>query len=320
MRYITDTDFLPDVKDVSFDVYQLLYGVAVNGVETKIYDLVISLCRKYREPLLRNAKITAWKQATSDVIATLVGFEDEKGTEVYIPYVSLHCTISHLTNLYRFALNVLEQVYGLDMKVLVRRNNAKPEDVKDFYPIAKMSDLMRDFADKCREDSGLGEQAALAVEEEMARRGFGEQVSSFSGENRYQKIFFKGAVLPIITYEQQDEANSKQDVGEEYMVKVGYLYYALKHYMAAVKPQATKERVAKMTEDAVVRIANGLFKPNEPFSASDKGSDTFYHYAHYRKFNDVSTEAKAQNYKEIVRRLRKFKISEPDEPLKEAKK
>lgn len=319
MRYITDTDFLPDVKDISFDVYQLLYGVAVNGVETKIYDTVISLCRKYREPLLRNAKINAWKRATNDVISILVGFEDEKDTEVYVPYVSLHCTIPHLINLYRFAFNVLEEVYGLEMKELVRSNNAKPEDVKGFYPIAKMSDLMRIFADKCREDNGLGEQAALAVEEEITRRGFGEQVSSISGENKYQKIFFKGAVLPKITYEQQDEANSKQDVGEEYMVKAGYLYYALKHYMAAVKPQATKERVEKMTEDAVVRIANGLYKPNEPFSASGKGSDTFYQYVYNRKFNDVSTEAKAKNYNEIVRLLRKFKLSEPDEPLKGAK-
>ena len=61
MSYIKDTDFLPNVKDVSNDVYKLLYGVVKIRVETKIYDMITVMCRRYPDTPLRKAKINAWK-------------------------------------------------------------------------------------------------------------------------------------------------------------------------------------------------------------------------------------------------------------------
>lgn len=320
MRYITDTDFLPDVRDVSFDVYQLLYGVVVNGIETRIYDTVISLCRKYREPLLRNAKINAWKQAVESVLTRLSeNAEEAKDAEVYIPFVPLHCSLKRLTNLYTFALNVLNEVYGLDIADLIRRNKASAEEVKEFYPIPRLSDLMQRFADKCREESGLGEAAACSVEEEITRRGLGGDISSISAENTYRATFLNETSVPSIAYEQQEDESPKKVSGEEYSVKVGYLYYALKHYLNAVKPQATKDNVRRQTEQAAIRIAHGLLKPKEYFASTDMGSETFYRYVHYRRFNDVSTDAGLKNYAEIERLLTKYKLSPPDEPLKRSK-
>ena len=320
MRYITDTDFLPDVRDVSFDVYQLLYGVVVNGIETRIYDTIISLCRKYREPLLRNAKINAWKQAVKDVLTTLSAkTEEDKDTAVYIPFVPLHCSVERMINLYDFALNVLNEVYGLDIADLIRRNKASVEEVKEFYPIPRLSDLMQKFADKCREENGLGEAAACSVEEEIARRGLGGHISSISTENTYRATFLNQGSLPTIAYEQQEDESPKRGGSEEYLVKVGYLYYALKHYLNAVKPQATKDSVRKQTEQAATRIAHGLFKPNEYFASTDIGSETFYRYVHFRRFNDVSTDAGQKNYAEIERLLTKYRLTTPDEPLKKSR-
>ena len=320
MRYITDTDFLPDVRDVSYDVYQLLYGVVVNGIETRIYDTVISLCRKYREPLLRNAKINAWKQAVKGVLTTLSEkVEEDKNTEVFIPFVSLHCSVERLANLYTFALNVLNEVYGLDIADLIRRNKASAEEVKEFYPIPRLSDLMQHFADKCRDQNGLGEAAACSVEEEIVRRGFGGNSSSIPTESTYRATFLNEASLPTIAYEQQEDESPKKGGSEEYLVKVGYLYYALKHYLNAVKPQATKDSVRKQTEQAAIRIAHGLYKPNEYFASTDMGSETFYRYVHFKRFNDVSTDAGQKNYAEIERLLTKYRLSQPDEPLKKTK-
>ena len=57
MNYIKDTDFLPRVKDVSNDVYKLLYGVAKLRVETKIYDTITVMCRRYPDtPLLARCR------------------------------------------------------------------------------------------------------------------------------------------------------------------------------------------------------------------------------------------------------------------------
>ena len=311
MRYITDRDFLPDVKDVSFDVYQLLYGVVYNGREDRIYDSIISLCRKHREPLLRKAKVNAWKTAVQETLSRLRAEEGKEYTEVYIPYLSLHCTIERLVNLYTFALNVLNEVYGVNMEDLKRRNDARASDVKGFYPIPNLADIMVGYAQKCRKDDSLGDAAAVAIEEEIARRGIDSRFSSFTEEDKYKKIFFNADSLPKITYEQQEEESPKKGKSEEYGIKSGFLYYALKHYLSAVKPQVSKKQLDNLTEQGAFRIAQGLFKPEEPFDTTNQASETFYQYIHYKRFNDISTDSKKRDYDTIVERIRKFKLAEP---------
>jgi hypothetical protein len=219
-------------------------------------------------------------------------------------------------NLYTFALNVLNEVYGVRIDDLKRRNNAKAEDVRDFYPLPNLSSIMLDFANKCKNDNELGEYAALAVEEEIARRGIDSRFSSFSEENKYQKVFFKAERLPKIAYEQQEEESKKKSKGDEYNIKVGFLYYAIKSYISDAKPQVSKKKFDSLTEQAAFRIALGLYKPNEPFDTQTQASETFYQYVHYKRFNDISTESKKQNYNTIVALLRKYKLAEPDEPIK----
>lgn len=310
MNYITDTDFLPDVRDISFDVYQLLYGVVVNCNESKIYDSVISLCRKYREPLIRRAKITSWQLAAQSVIDRLETF-DRGEVQVFIPYLNLHCTTTRLRNLYWFEKNVLHEVYGISMEDLIRRNKATADEVSSYYPIPTLQELMRGFVNRCiSKGEWGGADIEPIIENELAQRGLVEHDSSNFEGISYKEYFFKGNNLPKITYE-KDEPLSQKNKDEEYVKKIGFLYYALKHYFKIIKPQASKDFVNKKLSDAAVRIGNGLYKPEEFFDASYKSSDTFYQYVYKKQFN------KGDTYEYISKLLKDFNLGEIDEPKKE---
>ena len=315
MKYITDTDFLPGYTEIHYDSYQLLYGVIVNHQEGKIYDTIISLCRKYREPILRMSKIDYWQHIVDKVIEQLQAYvETDDNIMVYIPYLNLMCSPDMLLQRYSYARMVLENVRGVQMGNLIRRNNWTFNDIRHFFPIKKLEDLMCDAIPNLakthnKEESKMRE----IIEGELIRRGIRkkDENSSFCEDNSYVKTLFKGEYLKNIQtkLESEDDVEQYTDKGNK-VETVGFLYYALDHYFNKLRKQK-KETHKQLLNDATYTIANGLFSPSEKLNRKLMSKDTEYQYIQKKTFNNQNT--KLDTLKEIKTILENCGIVVPKE-------
>ena len=305
MKHITDTDFLPSIREVSVDVYRLVYGVIVLRWEARIYDTLVIMCRKYPDAPLRRAKINAWKSAVEIVIDKLKEANKEE-CRVYIPYLNLLTTPTNLLNLYGFTLDALTELYRLE-RIEYRKGTSK-ETVQGYYPIPELTELMRSFAAQSKENGDYCEDIDLVIESELAKRGLVES-SSPKPSQSYQEIFFSEGKVPTFT-PPDIHMEREEDKTPDLLIKTGFLYYALKGYLEeAYKSRSQKEYVIDtLLKRATVRIASGLFNPNEPIKGhtSEISGNTFYQYVYSRKFDDKGTKRTGENNKKIKELLDDF--------------
>lgn len=299
MNYIKDTDFLPNVKDVSNDVYKLLYGVVKIRVETKIYDMITIMCRRYPDTPLRRAKISAWKSAIIDTIKRLEGYAKED-SQVYIPYFELVCSADSLLNLFRFTLDVLNEMEGLDRIPDYRKGTSK-EAIQLFFPIPSFSDILREYGRKCLNNKSVQGDVAAAIEKELERRGLIES-STLQTTDTFDKIFYGGGKTPKITLPEADDTPDVEEVADK-TVKTGFLYYALKHYFELVdKKTYTREHVfGRMLISATYRIANGMLDPNSERKAPN--GNTYYTYANNKFHKGQASKAAQENAQKLYEKF-----------------
>ena len=292
MRYITDTDFLPEYRDLHFDSYQLLYGIAINQQEEQIYDTIITLCRKYREPILRKSKVDYWKTLVDRVISRLDYIDDKADVMVYLPYTQMLCTPERLIQRYTYAKLVLDNVRGLEMNQLTRRGNKSADDIRWFYPIKKLDELMYDAVPTLANLHNRKEDyIKQIIDIELYRRGikhFDENPST-EDENMYIKVLMNGKYLKAI----QPAVESKEDDAPSFdnhtkLESVGFLYYALQFYFGKVQ-SLNKGSFDKLLERAAIRITNGLNTPHIKYDSEGCSKNTAYNYVHKKLFNCKST-------------------------------
>lgn len=317
MRYITDTDFLPEYRDLHFDSYQLLYGIAINQQEEQIYDIIITLCRKYREPILRKSKVDYWKTLVDKVISRLDYIDDKADVMVYLPYKQKLCTPERLIQRYSYARLVLENVRGLEMNQLIRRGNKSADDIKWFYPIKKLEDLMYDAVPSLAELHHKSEtHIRQIITNELHRRGIQtlDANPSLEEENLYVKVFLNGRYLK----ELQPISESKEDCNPVYdnqtkLETIGFLYYALQFYFGKVQ-NLNKGNFDKLLEHAAIRIGNGIKTPDVKYDAGKCSKNTIYNYVHKKLFNNKNgTPTNFDTLEGIKEALENHQIAVPDE-------
>ncbi len=292
MKYITDTDFLPEYRDLHFDSYQLLYGIAINQQEGQIYDTIITLCRKHREPILRKSKVDYWKTLVDRVIARLDYIEDKADVMVYLPYKQILCTPERLIQRYTYARLVLENVRGLEMNQLIRRGNKSADDIRWFYPIKKLEDMMHEAVPMLAKlHHKEEEEVGKIIENELIRRGFEatDANPSEENENLYIKVFLNGKYLKeLVPASESKEDNEPTYDKHTKLETVGFLYYALQYYFGKVQ-ELKKVEMGKLLKQAVIRIANGLETPLVKLDTTNISNNTVYNYVHRKQFNCDST-------------------------------
>ena len=292
MRYITDTDFLPEYRDLHFDSYQLLYGIAINQQEGQIYDTIITLCRKHREPILRKSKVDYWKTLVDRVIARLDYIEDKADVMVYLPYKQILCTPERLIQRYTYARLVLENVRGLEMNQLIRRGNKSADDIRWFYPIKKLEDMMHEAVPMLAKlHHKEEEEVGKIIENELIRRGFEttDTNPSEGNENLYIKVFLNGKYLKaLVPVSESKEDNEPTYDKHTKLETVGFLYYALQYYFSKAQ-ELKKGEMEKLLKHAVIRIANGLETPLVKLDTTNISNNTVYKYVHKKQFNSDNT-------------------------------
>lgn len=292
MKYITDTDFLPEYRDLHFDSYQLLYGIAINQQEGQIYDTIITLCRKYREPILRKSKVDYWKTLVDKVISRLDYIDDKADVMVYLPYKQKVCTPERLIQRYSYARLVLENVRGLEMNQLIRRGNKRADDIRWFYPIKKLEDMMYEAVPMLAELHHKTEkEVKKIVVNELIRRGIEatDANPSEENENLYIKVFLNGKYLKeLVPASESKEDNEPTYDKHTKLETVGFLYYALQYYFGKVQ-ELKKGEMEKMLKHAVIRIANGLETPLVKLDTTNISNNTAYKYVNKKQFNCNST-------------------------------
>ena len=292
MKYITDTDFLPEYRDLHFDSYQLLYGIAINQQEEMIYDTIITLCRKYREPILRKSKVDYWKTLVDKVISRLDYIDDKADVMVYLPYKQKLCTPERLIQRYSYARLVLENVRGLEMNQLIRRGNKSADDIRWFYPIKKLEDMMYEAVPILAELHHKTEkEVKKIVVNELIRRGIEatDANPSEENENLYIKVFLNGKYLKeLVPASESKEDNEPTYDKHTKLETVGFLYYALQYYFGEAQ-ELKKGKMEKLLTHAVIRIANGLETPLVKLDTTNISNNTVYNYVHRKQFNCDST-------------------------------
>lgn len=279
MKYIKDTDFLPDVKSVSRDVYRLTYGVVKIRVEYKIYDMLVYMCRAYPDTPLRKAKINAWISAVNNVIDKIKVFLDEDEYRAYIPYMGLFCTADNLINLYSFTIQVLNELYTLE-KIPEYRKGTTKEVIQHFFPIENLDILMKDFAEKCEESGEYDNEIRIIVDKELERRGIIAS-STAAASKTYDELFYGADKLPQFELLQNTEEEEQHpDNDTNWFVGTGFIYFALKHYLTiAYERKQTKDHIfGTLLNSATYRIASGIFKPNDDIKRQRTTDNTFYQY------------------------------------------
>lgn len=301
MTYVKDTDFLPDAKNVSQDVYRLTYGIAKIRNERRIYDIIVYLCRAYQDNPLRRAKITAWKSAIQDVIDRMGAFSTANGDVVYIPYFELVCSPEGLYNLYCFALDVLNELYHLE-KIPNYRDKAPKETVQLYFPIGGLPDIMREFARKCKDNNEFGEEIEAIIENELVKRGL-VATSTKKTNKTYEEIFYTDSKIAISNakgiFEEPEENTS-------WYSSIGFIYLALKEYftMAYDRKKTREKTLGTMLDIATYRIAQGLFKKDKPINGEKRTTSKQSFYSMVRAFKEEAESSEAR--KEAEKRFKDF--------------
>lgn len=314
--FITDTDFLPDVLDIQYDEYQLLYGVIVNNKEGEIYDSIISLCRRHREDTLRTAKVDYWIRSVSNVISCLENMNREH-SEVYVPYIHLRCSLTRLINLYVFAKDVLTNVRNLPMKELVRRDRKEAHEITDFYPIKYIDTLMHNAIPHLVSIYGetyKGVELKEIVEEELQRRGISNNgiVSSISPKNLYYELFLNKESSHKVEKKnysrEEDKAGRKEDV--HLTRSIGLIYYVLQSLIKSAKSTTNKDKLQKLLNTTSATLSLCLFEPEREvrFEKSNWGGESKYQCVLKKKF--LLNEANKKYIRDV---LTTYKCEIPDE-------
>ena len=97
IKYITDTDFLPDELtqyhdsnncEMTNDLYQIVFGIlqASNDLN-HVYDLVIRVAHREKNDTIRKFKLQELKKSLESILKVLTKFKSkENEVVVYIPY------------------------------------------------------------------------------------------------------------------------------------------------------------------------------------------------------------------------------------------
>ncbi len=310
MKIITETDFLPHFRDIQYDLYQLLYGALINRREGQVYDTVITLCRRHREKVLRQAKIEHWIDAVSAVIDKLKFFAEKEGEYlVVIPYLPLRCKPQRLFQIYSFQKAVLENVGGLEMKELVRIDGKEVGDISDFYPLPSMDKILNNavpmleaqYSDRLTELNTTAE----AIIDGLVK---GERIPEI-----YSQVFLQGSEGSLFETIDKDEPIKPIESSLSRVEDVGVIYYMLCHFMKKAHGENNAKRFQQNLENAARTIAWGLFKPDKKMDRSKSSRSTLYQYVKYRRFDD-----KADTLDYIEKVLENCGIEKPKE-LKEAR-
>ena len=307
--FIKDTDFLPNVKDISNDAYKLLYGVVKLRVERKIYDAITLLCRQYPDEPLRKAKIKSWKSAINGVVSRLEQGRDEGKDQVYVPYYEQLYSVSNLIDLYHFAEDVLTEMEKLHTIPPYRKGMSK-EQVQLFFPFGDFDKVMREFGLKCDKSGSYEVCVVEAIEKELEKRGLTAS-STLTPAKSYEDIFFGSDNMPIITTYPRDDGDDN-DNEDDKLVKTGFLFNALEDFYKKVinnrgryKDSENGAEMKKLVSITTYRILSGLFDPDNPIAGGDKRTSDNVYYQYANRFRNGATIS-ADSRKRIEDRTKAF--------------
>ena len=304
MAFIKDKEFLPEVKNVSDDVYKLLYGIVRLRNEKKIYDTVAIMCRQYPETPLRRAKIMTWKSEVSKSIQKLEALDDS-GRLIYIPYFEFVGSVAGILSLFNFTLCVLNEMYELERIPEYRRGTTR-DSVLLYYPTQKFVVLLREFGRKCVINKSVEGDVEAAIEKELEERGLIES-SNLQVKETYDEIFFeKESNITLSPIQQTNDNDDGEEEGEEGVInkkeRTGFVYYALKEYFEEVNSKQWKKDYVfgTLLATASFRITNGVLEPEGEFKTQN--NNVYGKYVEDFRKKKLSQKTQAG----ILRLLNKF--------------
>lgn len=300
MKYITDTDFLPEFSGLQNDAYQIIYGTAFTGRETAIYNNVIINCRDYTNLYLRRSKIDYWQSLTDEVIDKLKYYKNHEQMDIviHIPYRLMICPLDIMIRRFIFLQKVLQNIRNVDtvealeiqcgkfnfliLSPLPRLMQMSYNAISKFYKIEK---------DKVQE----------MIEGELFRRGLLQKDRSSSNfdVNLYRNYFFNAKaadVLPKIKNGMDDNSQDSDEVIKGNKVRnVGILYYALDYFFNQIRVSG-KKQYFDILNDATWTIAHALYKPTEILDKKHLSESSEYIYVNQKRFNNNDTAINTIRY------------------------
>lgn len=320
MKYITDTDFLPPFGDVEDDAYRLIYGTVFYKSEQAVYNAVLKYCKQYTDSCYRKSKIDYWQHLIDECVEKLSIYQNGKTGDVmvHIPYRLLVCTPDTIIRRFRFLQKVLQNVRDVEMLDNLEEQKG-PCNIANLSPLPvlmkKGSKVMAQFYQI--EEEKITEM----IDAELYRRGITHRkpCSSNFNKNLYYDFFFKNEDLgdiPTSTGNELDiDGDNDDSVIQGTKVRtIGFLYYALTHFITNAR-NAGKKEINELASKATWSIAHGLYKPETQLDSEAMSGSTEYIYVQRKEF-----ENKTHNLKYIKDVLSHCNIEVPHELSKLLKK
>ena len=185
IKYITDTDFLPDELtqyhdsnncEMTNDLYQIVFGIlqASNDLN-HVYDLVIRVAHREKNDTIRKFKLQELKKSLESILKVLTKFKSkENEVVVYIPYTECEISMSAAESYFKMAVFTIGEL--LDGKAIPEPlfpNETLVPDIKSLF--MKSYESIYESLDEGKPGSGgLLERTQynhLIIQDEMYRRG-----------------------------------------------------------------------------------------------------------------------------------------------------
>lgn len=320
MKYITDTDFLPPFGDIEEDAYQLIYGTVFYKSEQAVYNAVLKYCKQYTDYCYRKSKIDHWQHLVDECIEKLSIYQNDKADDVmvHIPYRLFICPPSTIIRRFSFLQKVLQNIRDIEILDQLEVQNG-PYCIMSLSPLPHMMKISTKAMARFYQIEE--EKITEMIDAELYRRGIAhlKQSSSDFNKNLYYDFFFKNedlGDLPTSTGSELDIDGENEDniIQGSKVRTVGFLYYALTHFITNAR-NAGKKEINEMASKATWSIAHGLYKPETQLDSEAMSGSTEYIYVQRKEF-----EKKTHNLKYIKDVLKHCNIEIPHELSKLLKK
>lgn len=289
MRYITDTDFLPDYNSIQGDAYQIIYGALLQQSEEAIYDIFIKCLECCKPIVYRKSKLGLWLHIINEVLEKLRGYKQESESYmIYIPYMELKCPISTAIQRFIYIQSLVQGAMDIDVLEHLEDPDLGPWKLKkqETKTIPALPFLMR------KSILGLSKLHNISlfkmqeiIMNEMIKRGLetSNDNSSIESEDLYIKLLLDEQHIENIDQTKIVNEDSQVSFERNLTEDIGFLHYSLKYYFEKLL-NMKKTSIDGVLRDAVYTIGNGLFRPNEPLDRAEKSRNTIYQYVSKKKF------------------------------------
>lgn len=181
INFITEKEFVPEIiyrcgtfkNEAEKGLYQIVYGVLQHYMMyDDIYDLIVRICKEQKSEVVKQFKLTEWRNAVNGIISKLENLEKNYGEAmVYIPFTYYYDSLRGTLSRFQFVRFTINEVLAKGDSQMEASSSPQYD-----YPVKALDLLIEDYRFKTehRHSDGFVYDASYLntlIHDELIRRG-----------------------------------------------------------------------------------------------------------------------------------------------------